>query len=112
MIELCIAGFITVIIFLLVFYQNYRDKARWRRISSGMSLFGDRENIPPLELEGNVFEPHEKRVLIIWSDNSQTAFETVSEAIRRIDKERTNKKARAGHARIFAWDGESWRQRK
>jgi hypothetical protein len=112
MIELCIAGVVTLGIFALVFYQSYRDKARWNRISSGMSLFGERENIPPLKLEGATFEPHERRVLIIWSDRGQTSFETVSEAIRRIDKERQSRKARAEGARIFAWDGESWRQRK
>jgi hypothetical protein len=112
MIELYIAGFITLCVFALAFYQSYRDKARWNRISSGMSLFGEREDIPPLVLEGTTFEPHEKRVILIWPDQKQSTYETVSEAIRRIEKERNAGKDRARGARIFAWDGESWRQRK
>ena len=48
MIELSIAGVITLLVFALAFYQSHRDKARWNRISSGMSLFGAREDIPPL----------------------------------------------------------------
>jgi hypothetical protein len=112
MIELYIVGFITFCVFAVAFYQSYRDKARWNRITSGMSLFGEREDIPPLVLEGTTFQPHERRVLIIWANLRHTAFETVTEARRIIEKEAASGSDRAKGARIFAWDGETWRQRK
>jgi hypothetical protein len=112
MLELIIFGGLALCVFAAVFYQSYRDKERWNRISSGMSLFGDRQDIPPLELEGNTFDPHEHRVLIIWGDRKPTPFDTVSDAIRRIEKESGSSGGKAKNARIFAWDGESWKQRK
>jgi hypothetical protein len=108
--ELIVLGIIALIVFATMYYQSYRDKARWQRIASGMSLFGERENIPPLVLEGVTFEPHEKRVLLIWGDQKKTSFNTVSEAIRRIERARGSTKAQ--NARVFAWDGESWKQRR
>ena len=110
--ELIIFGLIALCGFGVAFYQSYRDKQRWNRISSGMSLFGEREDIPPLQLEGATYDPHERRVLVIWNNNQQSSFETVSDAIRKIDQDNEGKKPRAKDARIFAWDGESWKQRK
>jgi hypothetical protein len=112
MLELIIIGFIALCCFAAVFYQSYRDRQRWKRISSGMSLFGEREDIPPLQLEGGTFDAHERRVLVIWGDRQQSSFETVSDARRRIEQEDGRGKTRAREARIFAWDGESWRQRR
>ncbi len=83
MIELYILGFITFVIFAVAFYQSFRDKARWNRISSGMSLFGEREDIPPLELDGATYQPHERRVIIIWGNLRHTAVETVTDAKKK-----------------------------
>jgi len=109
MFELIIFGSVTLCVFAAAFYQSYRDKERWNRISSGMSLFGDREDIPPLVVDGVTFDPHERRVVVVWGDGKKASFETVSDALRRIEKERT---AKANAARVFAWDGESWKQRR
>ena len=110
MIELIFAAVITLGIFGLVYYQSFRDTQRWKRITSGMSLFGERENIPPLQLEGRSFEPHERRVLIIWGNLDHTGYETMHDA--KIAYEKFAGRERAVGARFFAWDGESWRQRK
>lgn len=110
--ELIIFGLIALCVFAAVFYQSYRDKQRWKRIASGMSLFGEREDIPPLELEGDTFDAHERRVLVIWGNRQQSSFETVSDAKRRIEEESGSGKSRAEAARIFAWDGGSWKQRR
>ena len=110
--ELCITGFITICLFGFAFYQSYRDKQRWKRISSGMSLFGEREDIPPLELEGMSYEPNERRVMVIWTNQKIGRFETVSDALRRIETEVGAGKEWAKGARVFAWDGESWKQRR
>jgi hypothetical protein len=112
MLELIIFGGLALIVFAAVFYQSYRDKERWNRISSGMSLFGERQDIPPLELEGTTFDAHEHRVLIIWSNRKPASYDTVSDALRRIEKEAATRGSKAQNARIFAWDGESWKQRK
>ena len=110
MTELIVTGGIALLVFAILFYQAYQDKERWRRIVSGMSLFGSREDIPPLVLGGNSFEPHEKRVLLIWGNYKQTSFKTVSEAIQRLAKE--TDQVKLVDAKIFAWDGESWKQRR
>jgi hypothetical protein len=112
MTELIIIGLIALCGFAAAFYQSYRDKQRWKRISSGMSLFGERADIPPLELEGDRFDAHERRVLVIWGNRQQSSFETVSDARRKIEQDGESGKARARDARIFAWDGESWKQRR
>ena len=109
--ELCVASLITVCVFAVAFYQSYRDKQRWQRITSGMSLFGEREDIPPLLLDGASFDSHERRVMVIWGNLKQSSFDTVSEARTKVEKERGSGKARAKGARIFAWDGEIWQRR-
>jgi hypothetical protein len=108
--ELIFAVFVTLCLFGLVYYQTFRDRQRWKRIASGMSLFGERENIPPLVLEGRSFEPHERRVLIIWGNLDHTGYETMHDA--KIAFEKSAGKERSQGARFFAWDGESWKQRK
>jgi hypothetical protein len=108
--ELIFAVVVTLCLFGLVYYQTFRDRQRWKRISSGMSLFGERENIPPLLLEGRSFEPHERRVLIIWGNLDHTGYETMHDA--RMAFEKSDRKERSQGARFFAWDGESWKQRK
>jgi hypothetical protein len=75
-----------------------------------MSLFGERENIPPLVLEGRSFEPHERRVLIIWGNLEHTGYETMHDA--KIAFEKSQGRERSKGARFFAWDGENWKQRK
>lgn len=110
--EIIFFGFIALCVFAAAFYQSYRDKVRWRRIVSGMSLFGEREEIPPLVVDGATYEPHERRVLIIWGNLKHTALETVTEAKRKIEKESESGASRARGARIFAWDGDHWKQRK
>jgi len=112
MIELIIFGLVALCGFAVVFYQSYRDKERWKRIASGMSLFGEREDIPPLALEGDTYDAHERRVLVVWGNRQQSSFETVSDAKRKIGQEDKSGKGRAREARIFAWDGESWKQRR
>ncbi len=108
--ELCVAIAITVMIFGLLYYQSFRDKMRWKRIVSGMSLFGARGNIPPLELEDRRFEPHERRVLIIWGNLDHTGYETMHDA--RLAFRRFEEMEKARGARFYAWDGRSWTQRK
>jgi hypothetical protein len=110
--ELLILGAITVCIFGVAYYQSYRDKLRWKRISSGMSLFGDRKDIPPLVVDGLRFDPHDRPVLVVWGDSKRNGFETVHDAKRQIERQNQAGKARAKAARIFAWDGESWNQKK
>jgi hypothetical protein len=109
--ELIIIGLVTFFVFGTAFYQSYRDKLRWRRISSGMSLFGDREDIPPLVLDDKSYEANGRRVMIIWHDAKRTSYETVADAKMRIEKEIRSRTPNAKDARIFAWDGESWKQR-
>jgi hypothetical protein len=111
MYALWIASVVTFGIFALAFYQNYRDQQRWKRIASGMSLFGDRQNIPPLVLNGVPFEPHERNVLVVWGNRKKSAFYTVSDAKKSIEKERAAGKERASDVRVFAWNGETWTQR-
>ena len=109
--ELITVGVITFCVFAALFYQSYRDKLRWKRISSGMSLFGDRQDIPPMVLDGRTYEANGRRVMIIWSDLSRTSYETVADAKARVEKDAQSRSSRAKSARIFAWDGESWKQR-
>jgi hypothetical protein len=112
MTALIIVSAITLAVFIAVFYQSHRDQQRWKRISSGRSLFGDREDIPPLVVDGKTFEAHEQRVLVIWHDLKQTSFKTVSDARTRIDSLIDSGSTRAREARIFSWDGAAWQQRR
>lgn len=109
--ELCIAGGLAFCVFVAAFYQSYRDKQRWKRITEGMSLFGDRHDIPPLVLDGGTFEAHERNVLVIWGDLKPTAYYTMADARKVVEKERAAGARRVKGVRIFAWDGESWKQR-
>lgn len=109
--ELLIMGAVTVLVFGVAFYQSYRDKLRWKRIASGMSLFGDRKDIPPLVLDGESFDAHERHVMVIWGDMKRNGFETVADARQRIERDVRAGKTAAKSARVFAWDGESWKQR-
>jgi hypothetical protein len=108
--ELYLGVVITLLLFGVAYYQSFRDRQRWKRISSGMSLFGERENIPPLVLDGRSFEPHGRLVLIIWGNLDQTSYETMHDA--KIALEKFQAKERSKGARFFAWDGETWKQRK
>lgn len=112
MIELIIVAAIAIGIFGLVFYQSYRDKNRWKRIQSGESLFGDRENIPMLQVDGVSIGSRERPVVIVWSNGTSSPFHTVPDARLQIRKEAERKVTRANEARIFAWDGVEWKQRK
>lgn len=109
--ELLIVGVLAVVLFGVAYYQSYRDKRRWKRIVSGMSLFGDRPDIPPLVLDGMSFDSHDRRVMVIWANRKRSGFETVHDARQRVEREKLAGKALALGARIFAWDGESWKQR-
>lgn len=109
--ELLIVGALAVVLFTVAYYQSYRDKRRWKRIVSGMSLFGDRPNIPPLVLDGRSFDSHDRHVMVIWADRKRSAFETVHDARQRVEREKQAGKAMALGAMIYAWDGQSWKQR-
>jgi hypothetical protein len=112
MITLIVVAAIAVGIFGLVFYQSYRDENRWKRIQSGKSLFGAREEIPPLKVDGVVIGSRERPVVILWADGTSSPFDTVPDARHHIQKEKSRGVERGGEARIFAWDGVEWKQRK
>ncbi len=112
MIELVVFGIIAILLFGVVYYQNYRDKSRWARIESGMSLFGDRSEVPNLEWEGHTFNSHNRKVLVVWNDLTQSTCGTVSDARIMIDKEAFHEKQRAANANIFVWDGKQWSKSK
>ncbi|SRR5579883_3235956 len=108
---LVLVGAFVICVFTAAYYQSYRDKQRWKRIESGRSLFGDRPEIPPLVLEGQSFDSHDRRVMVIWSNLKRSGFETVHDARRRLDRERGAGNSIADGARIFVWDGQSWQQK-
>ena len=112
MITLLIIIPVAICIFGVAFYQSYRDKQRWKRISSGMSLFGDRQDIPKLVVDGVPLESNDRPVQLIWGDKKRSGFETVFDARQRLERAEQSGKAAARGARIFAWDGEGWVQRK
>lgn len=109
--ELVVFGIVAVVVFGAMYYQSFRDKLRWKRIVSGMSLFGERPDIPPLEVDGKTFESNDRRVLLIWSNMKRAGFDSVFDARQRLEQDRQAGKSTARGARIFAWDGESWKQR-
>ena len=109
--ELVVLGVLALVIFGAAYYQSIRDKLRWKRIVSGMSLFGDRQDIPPLVLDGVSFDSHDRRVLVIWANLTWTSFDTVYDARQRLERDTQAGKAGVKGARIFGWDGESWKQR-
>lgn len=110
--ELIVVGILALLVFGFAYYQSYRDKWRWKRISSGMSLFGDRKDIPPLVVDGVSFESNDRQVQVIWSDMKRTGFDTVFDARKRIERDIQSGRDSAKTARIFAWDGEGWKQRR
>lgn len=110
--ELIVVGIVALLLFGVAYYQSFRDKLRWKRISSGMSLFGDRKDIPPLIVDGVTFESTDRQVQVIWSDMKRTGFDTVFDARKRIERDINSGKDSAKSARIFAWDGEGWIQRR
>lgn len=104
---------IAIGLFGLAFYQSHRDQQRWKRLTAGKSPFRkeDRADIPPLTVDGLCFDSGRRPILVIWSNLKQTAFLTVPDARTQIEKEREAGSSKANGARIFAWDGESWKQR-
>jgi hypothetical protein len=62
-------------------------------------------------LDGVRFDSIDRPILVIWSDQRQVGFLTVSDAKVRIEKERRLRNPKADGARIFAWDGKNWKQR-
>jgi hypothetical protein len=112
MIELIVMGVIASAIFGLIYYQNYRDKMRWQRIESGMSLFGDRTEVPLLELEGHKFNSHDRKVLVIWGDLTQSTSHNVTDARTVVQREKSMGKSRVDGVRIFVWNGSEWVQSK
>jgi len=100
-------------LFGLAFYQSHRDQQRWKRLSSGRNPFrkGERAEIPPLTVDDTRFDSVGRPVLVIWGNLKQTGFITVPDARAQVEKERKAGSSKANGARIFAWDGESWKQR-
>src|ERR1700756_5492583 len=111
MIALVLVVALVVCVFAVAYYQSYRDKQRWKRIESGMSLFGERPNIPPLVLDGQSFDSHDRHVMVVWGNLKRSGFDTVHDARLRLEREKKAGKAIANGARIFAWDRESWKQK-
>jgi len=112
MTELCILSGIALCVFGFAFYQSHRDKQRWKRIASGKSLFGERNGLPALSVDGARFESKDRPVLVIWGNLKPSGFLTVQEARTRIQIQREAGNPNAKEARIFAWDGEGWKQRQ
>ena len=112
MIELIVVGVIAAVVFGMIYYQNYRDKARWQRIESGMSLFGDRNEVPLLELDGHKFNSHDRRVLVVWGDLTQSTSNNVADARGLLQREKTMGKSRVNGVRIFVWNGAEWVENK
>ena len=102
-----------VVLFGLAFYQSHRDKQRWKGLTTGKNPFRKRERvaIPPLTVDGVCFDSVSRPILVIWGNLKQTGFLTVPDARAQIEKERQAGSSKANGARIFAWDGESWKQR-
>jgi hypothetical protein len=113
MIMLFATALTAVGLFGLAFYQSYRDKQRWKRLTTGKNPFRKRESveIPPLTVDGDTFDSARRPVLVIWGNLKQTGFPTVPDARAQVEKERKLGSSKANGARIFAWDGESWVQR-
>jgi hypothetical protein len=113
MITLILMIVIAVGLFGLVFYQSYRDKQRWKRLTAGKNPFRKSEyvEIPPLTVDGVRFDSVGRPILVIWGNLKQTGFLTVPDARAQVEKERQAGNSKANDARIFAWDGESWKQR-
>ena len=113
MIGLYVAIFIAAGLFGLVFYQSYRDRRRWKRLRSGKNPFrkSGRVEIPPLTVDGLSFDSVNRPILVVWGDAKQTGYQTVSDARAQVEKERQLGSPKANGARIFAWDGASWKQR-
>jgi|GEM_PF-3814714 len=112
MIELIIVGVVALLIFAAVYYQGYRDSLRWKGIQSGKSLVEERDEIPPLELEGHKFNSHDRKVLVIWSDLTQSSCLTVGDGLNLIEREVGLNRPRSKGCRLFAWNGRTWQQRK
>ena len=110
---LLFTALIAVGVFGLAFYQSYRDKRRWKRLARGRNPFrkGELREIPPLTLDGLRFDSVTRPVLVIWGNLKQTGFLTVADARAQLERERLAGSSKANDARIFAWDGESWKQR-
>jgi hypothetical protein len=104
---------IAIGLFGLIFYQSYRDKQRWKRLKSGKNPFrkSARREIPPLTVDGTRFVSVSRPIMVIWGNLKQSGFETVPDARAQVEKERQAGSPKANGARIFAWDGESWKQR-
>lgn len=112
--KMLIASALTAIgLFGLAFYQSYRDKRRWKRLTTGKNPFrkAERVHIPILTVDGVGHDCAGQPVLVIWGNLKQTGFLTVPDARARVEKERKAGSSKAVGARIFAWDGESWKQR-
>jgi hypothetical protein len=110
---LFVAILTAVVLFGLAFYQSYRDNRRWKRLATGKNPFRKRErvDIPPLTVDGARFDSVNRPIIVIWGNLKQTTFLTVPDARVQIEKERQIGSPKANGARIFAWDGENWKQR-
>lgn len=67
--------------------------------------------IPSLTLGGLRFESHDLPALVVWGDMQSTSYSTVQGAKTTVLMKFYNRKnLRARGAKLFSWDGKTWRQ--